>query len=354
MNGEDRGAELQERVRLAAAQVTPLSIAGGDSKAFYGRVPTGERLEVCGHRGIVSYEPTELVITARAGTPLSDIEQTLAEQHQMLAFEPPHFAGGATLGGTIACNLSGPRRPYCGAARDSVLGTRIINGKGEILRFGGEVMKNVAGYDLSRLMCGALGTLGVLLDISLKVLPRPEIELTLAQRTSTQQALNRMHALGRQALPVSATLYDGETLFVRLSGSAAGVDAARDRVGGDEVPEGGTLWTSIKEQRHDFFASTEPLWRLSLDSASAPIGIDGRWLYEWNGAQRWLLGETNARSLRSMAQALGGHATLYRGNPQPEEVFQPLPEALMGVHRRLKRAFDPHHILNPGRMYAEL
>lgn len=350
----DLGTELQEQVKQAAATATAQCIRAGNSKAFYGRTPVGERLDLAGHRGIVNYEPTELVITARAGTPLSDIERALADNNQMLAFEPPHFGASATLGGTIACNLSGPRRPYAGAARDFVLGTRVINGKGEILRFGGEVMKNVAGYDTSRLMSGALGTLGVLLDISLKVLPRPETELTLAQQTSAQQALDRMHDLSRLPLPVSASLYDGETLFVRLSGTARGIDAARDRVGGDEVSQGSELWSQVKEQRHDFFTAQRPLWRLSLDSATTPLGIEGQWLYDWGGAQRWLFTDTEARAVRSLAQAHGGHATLYRGDPQRDQVFHPLPDGLMTLHRRLKQAFDPHGIFNPGRMYREL
>ncbi len=354
MSDSDLALQLQERVKQAVATATPLCIAAGNSKAFYGRAPLGEPIDLSGHRGIVSYEPTELVITARAGTPLRDIEQTLADNNQMLAFEPPHFGANATLGGTIACNLSGPRRPYTGAARDFVLGTRIINGRGDILSFGGEVMKNVAGYDVSRLMTGALGTLGVLLDISLKVLPRPETELTLAQQTSAQQALDRMHALSRLPLPVSASLYDGSTLFVRLSGTARGVDAARDRVGGDEVADGNALWSQVKEHRHAFFAARQPLWRLSLASTSVPLGIEGRWLYEWGGAQRWLVSDADARTVRSLAQTHGGHATLYRGDPHRDQVFHPLPEGLLSLHRRLRQAFDPHGIFNPGRMYREL
>jgi glycolate oxidase FAD binding subunit len=353
MNDGDFTEALQERVRDAIDQQSPLSIVGGGSKAFYGRSPRGDRIEVSGHRGIVSYEPTELVMTARAGTPLQEIEQVLADHGQMLPFEPPHFGTTATLGGTVACNLSGPRRPYAGAARDFVLGTRIINGKGEVQRFGGEVMKNVAGYDVSRLMCGALGTLGILLEISLKVLPRPQAETTLVQRRSEQDAIQAMHDLGRKPLPVSGTLYDGDALFVRLSGTPKAVSAARDDVGGDEVPDGASLWSDVREHRHPFFSGQRPLWRLSLASTMAPLDLDGRWLLEWGGAQRWVTGDFSEREARQVAEAHGGHATLYRGDGD-EAVFHPLPDALMNVHRRIKEAFDPNGTFNPGRMYPDL
>ena len=217
---QDIGQRLQDRVQAAVEAATPLRLVGGDTKAFYGRQPLGEPLNLAGHRGIVSYEPTELVITARAGTPLQRLEATLARQGQMLPFEPPHFGADATLGGTIACNLSGPRRRYAGAARDFVLGTRVLNGSGEILSFGGEVMKNVAGYDVSRLMTGAMGTLGLLLEISLKVLPRPETELTLGLDMSADLALERLSRWGLRPLPISASCHDGARLLVRLSGMA--------------------------------------------------------------------------------------------------------------------------------------
>jgi glycolate oxidase FAD binding subunit len=354
MSDNDLSQQLQARVRESIEARRPLCIRAGNTKGFYGRRPAGEDFDLNGHRGIIRYEPTELFITARAGTSLAAIEAVLADNNQMLAFEPPHFGAAATLGGTVACNLSGPRRPYAGAARDFVLGTRIINGRGEILSFGGEVMKNVAGYDVSRLMTGALGTLGVLLDISLKVLPRPETELTLAQTMSVQEALARMHSLAGQPLPLSASLYEGSTLYLRLSGTERGVNAARDRIGGDEVSDGAELWSGIREQRHAFFAGEQPLWRLSLASTATPEDLGGQWLYEWGGAQRWLRGDADPRTVRNLAQAHGGHATVYRGSRWRDAVFHPLPEGLLRVHRRLKQAFDPEGIFNPGRMYPEL
>ena len=352
--GEDLAEALQERVHAAVAQATPLRLVGGDTKAFYGREPVGEPLAVGGHRGILNYEPTELVITARSGTPLVHIEEALAREGQMLPFEPPHLGAGATLGGTIACNLSGPRRPYAGAARDFVLGTRVLNGKGEILSFGGEVMKNVAGYDVSRLMAGAMGTLGILLEVSLKVLPRPETEVTLAREGTADEALEQVHQWGLRPLPVSASCYDGERLFVRLSGTSGAVNAARKKLGGDRVPDTPGFWRSLREQEHPFFQAPGPLWRLSLASDATPGTLVGSWLYEWGGALRWLVTETPAERVREAAREVGGHATLFRAEGARDQVFQPLPEPLMKVHRQLKLAFDPQEIFNPGRMYPGL
>jgi glycolate oxidase FAD binding subunit len=354
MNHGDISAALRDQVINAANKITPLCIAGGGSKAFYGRQTSGVPVDVSGHQGIVNYEPTELVITARAGTALHTVEQALDENNQMLAFEPPAFGSAATLGGTIACNLSGPRRPYTGSARDFVLGTKILNGKGEILSFGGEVMKNVAGYDVSRLMCGAMGTLGILLDISLKVLPKPESELTLAQTVNAGQALDAVHRWARQPLPISAICFDGDTLFVRLSGAAGAIRAAREALGGDAVPSADAFWKTIREHTHPFFNSGRAVWRLSLASDTRPIVIDGDWLYEWGGAQRWLASDAPPEVIRKCAQGAGGHATLYRGGPLPTEIFHPLPEPTMNIHRRLKQAFDPKGILNRGRMYEGL
>jgi len=354
-NGEqDLIRELQERVQAAAAAATPLRLVGGDTKSFYGREPSGEPCEVGEHRGILSYEPTELVVTARAGTPLQELEETLERAGQMLGFEPPGLGPGATLGGTIACNLSGPRRPHAGAARDFVLGTRVLNGKGEILAFGGEVMKNVAGYDLSRLMTGAMGTLGILLEVSLKVLPRPETELTLSQEVPVQEALDRLHRWSARPLPISASCHDGKHLFVRLSGTPGGVKAARAQIGGEEVAAGTEFWRSLREQEHPFFASSSPLWRISVASDTPPASIPGGWLYEWGGALRWLTTDAPAEEVRELARKSGGHATLFRTQGPRDQVFQPLPGPLMGVHRKLKAAFDPGGIFNPGRMYADL
>jgi glycolate oxidase FAD binding subunit len=349
----DHSQQLLEQVREAAASGRALCIQGGNSKAFYGRSPLGEPLSLAAHRGVVSYDPTELVITARAGTPLRELVATLAAEKQMLPFEPPGYGEHATLGGTIACNLSGPRRAYAGAARDFVLGTRVINGKGEALRFGGEVMKNVAGYDASRLMCGALGTLGVILEVSLKVLPLPEAQTTVVLELDAAAALTRMQLLARQPWPLSASAYLDGRLYLRLEGTVGGVTAARQALGGEILAEDEAFWMAIREHRHDFFAAPTPLWRLSLDAAAPPLPLVGETLYEWGGALRWLKGEQDAQALRVLLQQYAGHATLFRHGVSREQVFTPLPTGLLALHRQLKQAFDPAGILNPGRLYGE-
>jgi glycolate oxidase FAD binding subunit len=344
-------------VREAGRDRHPLRIQGSGSKSFYGRPVPGTALDATLYRGIVSYEPTELVLTARAGTPLAEIEAALASNRQMLPFEPPHFGPGATLGGCVAAGLSGPRRAYAGAVRDYVLGVRIIDGKGENLRFGGQVMKNVAGYDVSRLMAGSLGTLGLLLEVSLKILPLPVEELTLRFDMAEPEALATMNRWAAQPLSLSATCYHDGALTVRLSGASAAVRSVRQKLGGEIVADAANFWHGVREQRHPFFLSAHTLWRLSLPSAAAAITLPGHQLVEWGGALRWLASDASHATIRQAAAAHGGHATLFRSKePGPElsiEPFQPLTAPLLQLHRRLKQSFDPHGILNPGRMYRE-
>lgn len=350
----DISEKLQQQIQSAYENSRQLKIVGGNSKTFYGNKVEGEALNVSEHKGVLNYEPTELVLTARSGTRLSEIENLLEQNGQMLGFEPPGFGETATLGGTIACNFSGPRRPYTGAARDFVLGCKIINGKGELLTFGGEVMKNVAGYDVSRLMTGALGTLGVLLEVSLKVLPKPEKEATRVFEVNEQDALQMMQNWGLQPMPISATCYYGNRLFVRISGAEKGVTAAIKTLGGDEFLGAEQFWHDIKEHQFDFFQSNQPLWRLSLASDSPPLDLPGETLYEWGGAQRWLTSDVDAQSLFAYAKEFDGHATLYR-NRQPEtDVFQVLSSGLLQIHKNLKSAFDTKGILNPGKMYKSI
>ena len=330
---------FQQRIREAAARRAPLRLRGGGTKDFYGNTPRGEVLDTRGYAGVVDYEPTELVITARCGTPLEAIEKLLEENGQCLPFEPPHFGAGATLGGCVAAGLSGPRRASAGALRDFVLGVKLIDGRGELLAFGGQVMKNVAGYDVSRLVAGSLGTLGLIAEASLKLAPRPQAETTLRLEAPQARALELMNRWAGQPLPVSATAWRDGELYVRLSGSEAGVRAAAARIGGSETP---APWSAIREQTHAFFSGPEPLWRLSLPSTSA--GPNARQLIEWNGGLRWL----------KAAQKPHAKATLFRGADKSGGCFAPLEPVLARLHRDLKAAFDPDGVFNPGRMYAEI
>lgn len=349
---EDISQTLQERVNDAIHSKTALKIIGGNSKAFYGRETAGEILDVRGHSGILNYEPTELVATVRAGTRLSELEQALSTQGQMLPFEPPYLGEGATVGGTVATNLSGPRRPFGGAVRDHVLGVKIINGKGEILHFGGEVMKNVAGYDLSRLMAGAMGTLGVLLEVSFKVIPVAQKELTLYRNCSIDTAISTMNEWASRPYPISAGVFDGENLYIRFSGSENAVEASRKKFGGDELSDASNFWLRVKEQQHAFFEGDVPLWRLSLPPASANIELAGKTFVDWAGAQRWYKGEASADDIRQAAKMSGGHAVMFRGGDR-NLAFQALDPVVMRLHKNIKQAMDPNNILNPGRMYAE-
>lgn len=348
---------LQDRIRTAATARRPLRIHGGATKDFYGDALVGDPLDVREVRGIVSYAPGELVLTARAGTPLGDVEEALAEHGQMLAFEPPHHGEGTTLGGVIAAGLSGPRRPHAGAARDFVLGTKVIDGTGTPLAFGGQVIKNVAGFDVSRLMTGALGTLGVLTEISLKCLPRPRVETTRAVACDAARALSLMNEWGRKPLPISATCHHGNRLMVRLSGARAAIAEAEAIVAGDEI-DGASFWAALRDQALEFFAPARDgeaaLWRTSVRSTAPSVEWPGDTLIEWGGTLRWLLcrNPIDAQALRAWAADQGGHATLFRGRDKSVGSFHPLPAPMLALHERLKQVFDPHRILNPGRMYA--
>ncbi|HIL78755.1 MAG: glycolate oxidase subunit GlcE [Methyloprofundus sp.] len=350
----DISQQLQAKVLQAISTGNSLTIKAGGSKDFYGRkVSADSVLSLAQHQGIISYEPTELVIKARAGTPLKDIQQALAENRQMLAFEPPVYNEKTTLGGTLAGNFSGPRRPYTGAARDYVLGTTIINGKAELLSFGGEVMKNVAGYDVSRLMTGALGTLGVIMDASIKVVPMPEAEITLVQSITITEALAKLHQWSGLPLPISASCFYQNRLYIRLSGIEKAINNAGQLIGGEQLNNAHEFWRSICNQTHPFFQSQHALWRFSLASNTPVLSLTGDMLYEWGGALRWLKSDLSSQEIRCNDLLLNGHTTLYCSNAQRDAVFQALPAPLLALHRRLKQAFDPHGIFNIGRMYAE-
>jgi len=354
MADQDRTKDLVEQVRAAAAAGTSLRIVGSDSKAFYGRATEGLPLELAGHRGIVSYEPTELVLTARGGTPLGEIEQALAGQGQMLPFDPPRFGDGSggTLGGAVAAGLAGPGRPWRGAPRDLVLGVKVLDGQGRVQSFGGQVMKNVAGYDLARLMAGALGTLGVLLEVSFKVLPRPAEDLTLVLELDAEQALGTMRDLAARPVPLAGACHLEDRLYLLLSGNRSGVEAWAGQIGGERHAEA-DLWARLRDQRLEFFRRDASLWRLSLPPASNCREHAGA-LLDWAGAQRWLYTDRAAEQVRAEAAHHGGHATLFRGGDRGGEVFQPLDPVRWRLHQGLKRTFDPRGILNPGRLYPGL
>jgi len=341
-----------DRIRAAHAEGSPLILQGGGSKTFYGNADEGEVLSTRTLTGIVDYQPKELVLTAHAGTPLAEIEAALAERNQMLAFEPPHFGGAATLGGSIATGLSGPRRPYAGAARDFVLGVRMIDGTGQLLRFGGQVIKNVAGYDVSRLMAGALGTLGLMTEVSLKVLPKPAAETTLQFELDETAAIENMNRWAGQPLPLSATSWHAGLLTVRLSGAESAVHAAQARLGGESLHDAAAFWQRLRDQATPFF-DKRPLWRLAVKPTTPPLNFgDAEWI-EWGGAVRWLASDLPAATLRDAAKAAGGHATLFRGTAPIDGAFAPLAPALRALHRNLKQRFDPKGILNRGRLYSE-
>ena len=345
--------QLTDTIRAAVANKTPLRIRGGGSKDFYGGPLRGDPLSVGAYRGIIDYEPPELVLTARAGTPLAEIEAALRERGQMLAFEPPYFGANATLGGCIAAGLSGPRRAYAGAARDFVLGIRMLDGQGNDLRFGGQVMKNVAGFDVSRLVTGSLGTLGLILEVSLKVLPLPVAETTLRFAKTAAEAIAAVNTWAGQPLPLSATAWTDGNLLLRLSGAAAAVEAAVTKLGGERVEQeqAARFWQGVREHTDPFFKTPQPLWRLSIKSTTPAIDLPGAQFIEWGGALRWLATDASAATVRAAAKSGGGHATLFRGGDKSIAAFQPLPPALMTIHRNLKRTFDPAGILNPSRMY---
>jgi len=370
--GNDDSEALCEQVARAHAERATLRIVGGDTKAFYGRrVDAAQSLSTTGHHGIVHYDPVELVATVRAGTRLRDLERALADNGQRLAFEPPHFGDDATVGGMVAAGLSGPRRPWVGAVRDFVLGVRVITFEGKHLRFGGEVMKNVAGYDLSRLMVGAQGTLGVLTEISFKVLPIPQAHACLRLELPLAEALDRLTAWGREPLPITGAAHDGEALHIRLEGGEGSVSATRQRLGGES--EEPLFWSQLREQRLPFFDGAfdgtfdtpagRTLWRLSLPTLARTPALEGDWFIDWGGAQRWLQspeersseenGPESDTHIKEVAIAAGGHATRFTPNANGDSPFTPLAPVLAKYHRQLKQRLDPQAIFNPGRLYAE-
>ncbi len=336
-------------VAAARSEGLKLRIVGGDTRAFYGRRIAAEPLAMSGHRGVTAYDPSELVITARAGTPLAEIEALLTANDQMFAFEPLIFGEASTLGGTVAAGLSGSRRPFSGALRDYVLGAKVLDGRGEVLSFGGTVFKNVAGFDTFRLMAGALGCLGVILEVSIRVTPRPRAEAFRAYDLESEAARMWLIELMRRPLPLSGAFHDGERLHLRLSGGEAAVAQTARELGGET--ESDEIWAALRDLSHPAFDGPA-LWRLSLPQTARLPHLDGHLAWDWAGAQRWLTADSVDTTIWDVAAAAGGHATLFRGGV--DQVFQPLPAPLLALHRRVKAALDPSGLFNPGRMYEGL
>lgn len=364
-------SQIALRIRAAAADATPLRIRGGGTKDFHGEVLQGDVLDTAALTGITSYEPSELVVTVRAGTPLAELEAALAEKGQCLPFEPPHFgenAAAGTVGGMVAAGLSGPARASVGAVRDYVLGATLVNGRGEVLTFGGQVMKNVAGYDVSRVLAGSLGTLGVIAEVSLKVLPIAPAEATLVFACNQTDALRLLNEWGGRPLPLNASCWFEQagagTLYLRLRGAVAAVEAACAHLGGErkENAHAAADWRSLRDQQYPWFAADEgstALWRLSVPQTAPVLAIDGNApLVEWHGGQRWYKAPAEqAARIRDIAHAAGGHATLFRmpasratGGGVPR--FDALSAPVARIHRALMREFDPHRIFNRGRLFA--
>ena len=344
--------ELLERVRGAVDARQPLCVAGGGSKRHFGRAPQGELLDLSGYSGIVDYQPSELVITARAGTTVAELQQALAEKNQVLASDPPQFDGRATIGGSLACNLSGPARPWSGSIRDHVLGVRLINGRAEHLRFGGQVMKNVAGFDVSRLQAGAMGTLGILTEVSLKVMPRPEATVTIRRSIDASDAVRVMNEICRESLPLAGVFWYAGDLHIRLAGPASVVDAGIRQIAGEALQDDAAVWSRLRDMELPFFSNAVDLWCVALRSTSKHVMAERDWLLDWRGARRWLAGKCDRETLDEQLVEEGAESWQVRGAAPGAEVFADPGGTYRNILLRLKAALDPAGVFNPGRLYS--
>jgi len=357
----DISLQLIEQVNSARAEGKALNIVGRGSKTFFGREARGEAMEMANHQGIVSYQPAELVMTVRAGTSLAEIDAALDEQGQMLSFEPPKFGGDASIGGTLACNQSGPSRPWAGSVRDMALGLRLINGNGEHLRFGGQVMKNVAGYDVSRFQAGAMGSLGIITEISLKVLPKPAASLTLvSDMESARDAIEIMNTLSGRPVPLNGACWWAGKLYLRFEGAGSAVESAaaqfcRNFPDTRPLAQGADFWSQLRDQQLDYFAGDAPLWRFSVGSSLEHLLPEADWLIDWGGAQRWLRGgDFSLQQLNDLVPNGRGEVSAFSHGDRSGEVFSELAAPLKTIHQRLKATFDPDCLFNPGRLYSWL
>jgi glycolate oxidase FAD binding subunit len=352
---------LIDKVQTARSLKAPLLIRGGGTKDFYAEAPKGTPLDTTALTGISDYTPSELVVTVRGGTPLAELEAALAGRGQCLPFEPPRFGSTGTVGGMVAAGLAGPARAYVGGIRDYVLGATILNGRAEVLSFGGRVMKNVAGYDVARLYAGSMGVLGVILEVSLKVLPVPPKVETLRFEMDQVEALKRLRTWGRQPLPISASAWWDGMLILRLAGAQAAVQAAVTVLGGEVIEPtlSDGFWRGLRDHQDEFFQGAEKavaagatLWRVSVPQKTPPLQLSGEQLVEWGGAQRWVVTSAAASALRDAAAQAGGHATVFRGDKRAG-ALAPLPPVQQRIQRELKESFDPERLFNPGRLYPD-
>jgi glycolate oxidase FAD binding subunit len=346
--------EMSDRICRAKETGTALRIRGGGTKDFHAARLDGEVLDTRAYAGVLDYEPSELVLTARAGTPLAEVESLLESRGQQLACEAPHFGAGTTIGGCVAAGLSGPARASAGSVRDFVLGVRLLDGRGQDLRFGGRVMKNVAGFDVSRLLAGSWGTLAVLTEVSVKVLPRPVMYATLRFDLDEAAAIQRMNQLAGRAWPITATCWHDGVLAVRLSGSEPGVRAARKALGGELLEAADDFWRHVRDQTWAPLQAG-PLWRCSVRASAPPLELGGTTVVEWHGSLRWVRTALPASEIRARTRAAGGHATLFRSAAEaaPTALID-LPASLLGLHQRLKAALDPAGIFGRGRLHPAL
>ena len=352
MSGNDIQVELIHAVEKAIEQKQPLAIHGSNSKNFLGNEITGKPVDVSMHSGIIEYEPSELFITAKCGTPLKELESILRDNGQILPFEPPSFTSADTLGGTVACGLSGPRRAYANPIRDCILGAHIINGKAEYLTFGGNVMKNVAGYDASRLMCGAYGTLGIIMQVSIRVAPKPQHEMTTVLECSENQAITQLNRWTQTHFPITASFFHDNLLHIRLEGLQNSVVNTHKKIGGEPLSSSKEFWCSVKNHQHDFFNSDLPLWKLVIPQNTPALSISGKTSLEWNGGLRWLTSNEDSENIINACKRSRGSATLFKSTSKPNDHLPDLPIGLKNLHIKIKSAFDPDNIFNQGRQYS--
>lgn len=356
---------LVDQVNDALNRKTSLCIQGNNTKSALGRrlAAGGDVISLSQHSGIVQYEPGELILTARAGTTLEEIDKALAENNQVLVSDPRRYNGKATIAGSLASNQSGNARPWSGSLRDHVLGTRLINGKGEHLQFGGQVLKNVAGYDVSRLQSGAMGTLGVITEVSFKVLPKFDANITLSKELSADQALSEMNLLARSAKPLTGASWVDGTLFLRLQGADSAVSATAQQWHKKlhanilEATPADSFWDDLREHQLEFYSQRhvdEPLWRFSVKPNAPHFLTHAPWAFNWAGSQRWLKGKFDSQELQEFAKMAGGEVQLYEGGDRCGDISFEDQTTLKKIHQNVKTAFDPQGIFNPGRLYSWL